>query len=433
MSKILLFAHSGFSDQNANGLTIKNLLSAWQPEEKAECYYDVQPPDFTAAAQYFRVTDMDVLKAMVGKQTQHCFTAAPTMEKTGAGSSRSRPLPVWLKKRNYHFGVKWLREILRMVSPWGRRKLAAWIREVNPDVIVYMVGESLSLDRLVYRACQDTGKPLVLVNCEAFRVIDLRQRRGLDRAYYRHAEAWYEKLSRRASLVAYNCKMLQQSYEQRYPDSPRGIITYNSAQACTVPYQPGPGPLTLTHFGNMGLNRVDSLLFLAQELGKLDGSLHLDVYGRTKIPEDEDRLCACPQIRFHGYVSAQELQQVIEKSDILFHVESFDPVIQKLLHYAFSTKIAQCLCAGRCFVSYAPAGLASTQYLTETGGAVVVTDPAELHGQLEKLLTDPQLRAECARRTLAVGQKNHRRERTAQWFREQVEAIRPERRRQNGA
>ncbi len=429
MSKILLFAHSGFSDQNANGLTIKNLLSAWKPEEKAECYYDVQPPDFTAAQQYFRVTDMDVLKAMVGKQTQRCFTAGPAPEKTGAGGSQSRPLPIWLKKRNYQFGIKWLREILRMVSPWGRRKLKEWIREVNPDVIVYMVGESLSLDRLVYRACQDTGKPLVLYHCEAFRVIDLRQRRGLDRAYYRHAEAWYEKLSRRACLVAYNCEMLKQSYEQRYPDSPPGIVTYNSAQEGTPPYQAGPGPLTLTHFGNLGLNRVDSLIFLAQELGQLDASLYLDVYGRTKTPEEEDRLRACPHIRFHGYVSAQELRQVIEKSDILFQVESFDPVIQKLLHYAFSTKIAQCLCAGRCFVSYAPADIASTQYLLQTGGAVVVTDPAELRGQLAKLIADPQLRAECARRSLAVGQSNHRRERTAQWFREQVEAIRPERQR----
>lgn len=429
MSKILLFAHSGFSDQNANGLTIKNLLSAWAPEEKAECYYDVQPPDFTAARQYFRVTDMDVLKAMAGKRTQHCFTAGPAPERTGGGGSQSRPLPVWLKKRNYHFGVKWLREVLRMVSPWGHRRLVEWIREVNPDVIVYMVGESLSLDRLVYRACQDTGKPLVLYNCEAFRVIDLRQRRGLDRAYYRKAEAWYEKLSRRASLVAYNCEMLKQSYEQRYPDSPRGVITYNSAQEGIAPYQAGPGPLTLTHFGNMGLNRVDSLLSLAKELGELDASLYLDVYGRTKTPEEEARLRACPQIRFHGYVSAQELRQVIEKSDILFQVESFDPVIQKLLHYAFSTKIAQCLCAGRCFVSYAPADLASTQYLIKTGGAVVVTDPAELRGQLAKLIADPQLRAECARRSLAVGQKNHRREQTAQWFREQVEAIRPERQR----
>lgn len=84
---------------------------------------------------------------------------------------------------------------------------------------------------------------------------------------------------------------------------------------------------------------------------------------------------------------------------------------------------------GRCFVSYAPADIASTQYLIETGGAVVVTDPAELRGQLAKLIADPQLRTECARRSLAVGQKNHRRERTAQWFREQVEAIRPERQR----
>lgn len=68
MSKVLLFSHSGFSDENANGITMKNLLSAWSSEEKAEFYCDVQPPDFSAAHDYFRVTDMQMLTAFAGKK-----------------------------------------------------------------------------------------------------------------------------------------------------------------------------------------------------------------------------------------------------------------------------------------------------------------------------------------------------------------------------
>ena len=75
MSKVLLFSHSGFSNENANGITMKNLLSAWSSDEKAEFYCDVQPPDFTAADNYFRVTDIQMLTAFVGKKTVHIFSA----------------------------------------------------------------------------------------------------------------------------------------------------------------------------------------------------------------------------------------------------------------------------------------------------------------------------------------------------------------------
>lgn len=47
---------------------MKNLLSAWSSDEKAEFYCDVQPPDFTAADNYFRVTDIQMLTAFVGKR-----------------------------------------------------------------------------------------------------------------------------------------------------------------------------------------------------------------------------------------------------------------------------------------------------------------------------------------------------------------------------
>ena len=126
MSKVLLFSHSGFSNENANGITMKNLLSAWSSDEKAEFYCDVQLPDFTAADNYFRVTDIQMLTAFVGKKTVHIFSAntedakaVKTQTTDECGNERARRIPPWLKKRKYNFGLKWLREILWIISPWG--------------------------------------------------------------------------------------------------------------------------------------------------------------------------------------------------------------------------------------------------------------------------------------------------------------------------
>lgn len=427
MQKLLLFSHSGFSDENANGITMKNLLSAWSAEEKAEFYCDVQTPDFTAAYRYFRVTDTQMLKAFLGKKAWHEFEYAPAREATDPGKQGSsagktpRKIPAWLKKHKYNFCLKWVREYLWMLSPWGHGKLRQWIRDVAPDVIVYMVGESIFMDKLVLKVCRETGKPLVLYNGEAYRIIDLKTRFGLERAYYRKAEKLYGKLNQAASLVIYNCEMLKNDYQARYPQRAKALVAYNSAECGQKPYELRDS-LKITYFGNLGVGRCKSLLQVAEALRKIDASLALDIYGNA-LPEDEEKFNACENIRYHGFVDAKHLQGIIGESDILLHVESFDEAIVPKLKYAFSTKIAQCLCAGRCFVSYAPAGSASSQYLSNVEGAVLVSDEQALYETLRELVTDPRLRLEQAQKASQTGMKNHRMQTTARWVREEIEAI----------
>lgn len=426
MAKLLLFSHSGFSDENANGITMKNLLSAWNAEEMAQFYCDVQPPDYSAAHNCFRVTDTQMLKAFLGKKAQHIF-AYTSHEAESSGKPGKKPsgtpkrIPGWLKKHKYNFWLKWLREYLWMVSPWGHGKLNKWIGEMAPDVIVYMVGESLSLDNLVLKACRQTGKPLVLYHGEAFRIIDVMKRRGLERAYYRATAARYRKISAAASLAIYNCPMLQSDYEAMYPGSPRGIVAYNSAKCDYAPYTPGE-MVNITYFGNLGVGRSPMLLETADILREIDSSLVLDIYGNA--PEEYARqFREHGNIRYHGFVDAARLRRIVEESDILLHVESFEPEIMPKLRYAFSTKIAQCLCAGRCFVSFAPADTASSRYLASAEGAMLVSSREELARTLDKLIHDPALRARIAEITRQTGLNNHRMEQTARMVREEIGAI----------
>ncbi len=424
MEKLLLFSHNGFSDENANGITMKNLLCAWKPPEKAVFYCDVQAPDFSAADTHFRVTDVEMVKAFLGKKPRAIFDRAPEPVREGERGEKKSPkkIPLWLKKQKYNFALKWLREYLRQISPWGHKAFRRWLKEVDPDVLFYMVGESIFLDKLVMKACKKTGKPLVLYNGEAYRIIDLQKRHGLERAYYKKTEKLYRALEKEACLVLYNCPMLQRDYEARYAPTAPGMVTYNSAHCGTAPYVPKES-LTITYFGNLGVGRSDSLLRVGDILGELSPDLRLDIYG-TALPEDEARFRAHKNIAYHGFVSAESLQQIIERSDILLHVESFDPDITQRLKYAFSTKIAQCLCAGRCFVSFAPEETASSRYLLSLDGVAVAKNEQELKELLTKLTSQPALRRSYAQKALEWGRKNHDKERTSQALRQRLQSIR---------
>lgn len=425
MKKVLLFSHSGFSDTNANGITMKNLLSAWPASEKAEFYCDVQPPDFEAAGNYFRVTDIQMLKAFLGKKSKHIFTAEATPKADGQAISHqhhAKKLPAWAKTYKYNFFVKWARECLKEISPWGHRRLRQWTTEVNPDVIMYMVGESLFMDRLILRTCAQTGKPLVLYNGEAYRIIDLKTRHGIERAYYRRCHKLYEQLNKKASLIIYNCEMLRTDYEKRYPASAKTMIAYNSALCDYDVYRPQKRTPKIVYFGNLGVGRSDSLLKVADTLQAISPEVVLDIYGNAS-PEASRAFEAHPAISYRGFVDAATLRNIISDTDILIHTESFDETIIPKLRYAFSTKIAQCLCAGRCFVSFAPAQTASSQYLAAADGAIFVSNETELKQALQQLIEDPALRQAYAHKAAKTGLENHHMQTIAQRVQQEVEAI----------
>ena len=423
MPRLMVFSHSGFSDSDANGITMKNLLSAFSPEEKAEFYMDVQPADYSAAHRYFRVTDTQMVKAFLGKKSRHIFKFDPNETVSSGKKSGGTPkkIPVWLKKQKYNFAVKWLREQLWAISPWGHRRLKAFIDEFRPDVLVYMVGESIFLDKLVLKTCARLNVPLVLYNGEAFRIIDLKTRRGLERAYYRRVEKLYERLNHRAAMVIYNCQMLREDYEAKYPPVGQAAVAYNSAPCNHGIYQP-KDEVVITYFGNLGVGRSGELLRVARVLGRIDPALRLDIYGNA-LPEAAEAFSRQENIHYHGFVDAAALHGIVEQSDILLHVESFDETIIPKLKYAFSTKIAQCLCAGRCFVSFAPEGTASSRYLQEAEGALLVSDETELERLLKELVADPALRRACAQKAAATGRANHDMEATAARVRREMEGL----------
>lgn len=421
--KLLLFSHSCFSDENANGITMKNLLAAWPPEEKAEFYCDARYPDFSAAHAYFRVTDMQAIRSFFGKKSRHCFRGPESPGEAGQkpASPGKAGIPGWLKKHKYNFLLRWLREYAWILGPWGKQEFRQWLTEVAPDVLVYMVGESIFLDRLVLRVCQETGKMLVLYNSEAYRLIDLSQRRGLERAYYRCLQNQYRRLAERASLVVYNSDLLKADYEERYPATAAGMTVYNSARCLEDAYVPHEKAV-ITCFGNLGVGRSDVLVRVAEILGRIDPDQKIFVYGNA-TKEQLDRFRGCPNLSFEGFVSAPELRKVIAGSDILLHVESFDTETQAKLKYAFSTKIAQCLCSGRCFVSFAPEGLASSRYLRQAEGVVVASDEQALETALRELTGSPARRKARAELAYQTGLKNHQVQTNARRLREKIEAM----------
>ena len=161
---------------------------------------------------------------------------------------------------------------------------------------------------------------------------------------------------------------------------------------------------------------------IADVLYDIDQSLSIDIYGNA-AEADQVEFNRYANIRYHGFVSAQSLHGILERSDILLHVESFREAIASKLQYAFSTKIAQYLCACRPLLCYAPAGSASSEYLRQENGALVAANVTELKIGLTELIRAPALRAAYAERARRLGLQNHNREITAAFVKREIDSL----------
>lgn len=406
--KLLVISRDCFSQSNANGKTLEALLSAFKKDELMQFYTGEDAPDIDFCSNYFCVTDRQMIKS---------FWTTPVVDvkKTEGPETRYKARleahmsKSWdfIKKYKYNYIVRYLREVLWRISPKWERDFNKWIDGGEPSAILYMVGDSFFLDQMVMEISARKRIPIILFNVEAYRIIDCKERSGFDRMYNTKAERTYNKLQHKSALTIYNCKPLRESFQKFYAlKKENAHIAYNSYCFDVPEYSPQVGRCRIVYFGNLGLGRVGSLLDVANVTQEIDPNLKIDVYGKASESEIQ-KLRNHRGICYHGMVGQDILSKVKQEGDVLLQVESFEPSIMKKLRYAFSTKIAQCLCAGRALLCYAPISIASTEYLQEMDAAVIADSIDSLKTKLILLITNVQYRANYAEKALRVAKANH--------------------------
>lgn len=406
--KLLVISRDCFSDINANGKTLKSLLNAFSPIELAQFYTGREYPDFEFCTSYFRITDMQMLFSfwkkcdlVIGNNS-----IVDTYSKENINKGKSK---FWsfVKRLNYNYFFRYIREILWFLSPRWRKLFEYWLTKEQPTAILYMVGDSFFLDKMVKTISLKFNIPIILYNVEAYRIINCRKRFGFDKLYNLISERSYKKLQHLSSFTIYNCNTIAEAYKNFYKFTNEvSYIAYNSFIFDVEKYVPTENKCNIVYFGNLGVGRIKSILDIADALIKMGSLFKIDVYG--KAPDEEVyQLISHPRINYHGLVDQNQLSLVKQTADIFLQVESFSPEIMNKLKYAFSTKIAQCLCAGRAILSYAPIDTASTIYLQSEDAAVIAVDKHSLYNKLSLLINDQTYRTLYAQRALVVGHKNH--------------------------
>lgn len=420
LPRVLVISNNCFSAADSNGRTLGNYFLGWNKDALAQFFLQSVYPDNTYCSNYFRVTDKEVLALFKGNDFTggRVCVSSDSLEFSGKNASGNKP------KRNSLTMLA--RDYIWRHSNWRCKGFDKWVSEFNPELILLQAGDFPYMFDLAVDVADMCSVPLVVFNTEGyyFKSFDYFRSRGIAHLVYpffwkrlRHS---VERAYRKSSCNIFSCEELCDDYKTQLGIG--GFVIYTSSSIHPVEAR-DRNSFIVSYCGNLGIGRHKGLIEIGKALQEISPSLVIDVYGRAPNNEIKSLLDSSPGVVFNGPISYEKVIDVIRNSDLLVHVESFDPFYVEDIKYGFSTKIADYLSSGLCFLVYAPSSLACSSYVNKYDIAYQVSSFEYLKSVLSKLYYNPESRIIKRGTALRLAGINHDAEMNALFFRQLLSSI----------
>ena len=405
MKRVLIISNGALSNSDSNGRTIANLFSKYDNEKLAQfCVYG--NPDFSKCKNYYKVTDKDALKSLLtlkqcGGKVEHNEEKSTTTN-VKITKQRKTPLKVLLREFTWKFGH------------WKGKKLKKWIDDFKPEVVFINLADNCFTINLAVMVAKKYNIPIVAFSTENYyfkRENYLTNKVSLlYKIINRKLKKAYKRLEKYCVKCFLNTSLLRNLYASEF-DFDCACSYCKSEIDFVANYKiKDSEEIKVSYLGNLGLNRHKSLIEIAQILNQIDSKIKLYVYGKTNDLSIEEELSNCSGIKYMGFVSYEEVTQVIHSSDLLIHTEYSSYKNNEDLRYAFSTKIADSISSGTPLFVYADESLALSEFLINNGCTFFESKKERLEKVLRNALFNEEERRkvlECAKKVLEKYFKNN--------------------------
>jgi glycosyltransferase involved in cell wall biosynthesis len=370
--RVLIVSHNALNPLTNNGKTLTSLFGMWEKSSLAQLYFNNELPNFSNCNNYYKLTDFDIIKSFFSFHRKAIGKALNTNFGTDNSINKSISNKLIKKISSFFHSMRpvmyFIRNFIWRVFPWLSKSLTKWIENFSPDVIFFQCGDySFSID-VVLKLSFLFDIPVVVFYGDEYFFIEKKYMSFVQKINLVHFKKSFLKLIKSQSFALCASHKMLNFYKEKFNFRGDVILTpttlnFDISQNKGILYK-------FTYFGNLGVGRFKSLIDLGKELKKR--GFYIDVFASEKQKKIKDQLIIENGIRYHGYAQSNELVEIINKSEFLLHIESFEPKFKSKTLFSMSTKIADLLASKKLIIAYGPFEISSLQYLSENNVAFCI-------------------------------------------------------------
>jgi hypothetical protein len=391
--KLLVISRSAWKDDNALGNTLSNFFGCWDKKHIFNIYCRSELPANDVCETYYSITEKDIIKNFItpwkiGKKIQNVAEQQSTRQKNNE-KAENKMLDFF--RINRYSVFLFARELIWSFGNWKNNKLDKFLADTNPKFIFCFAAETHYLNKLLMYCKTKSSAKLVL-----FFADDTYSYKS-----YTPIRFLYQFISRR------HIKNIISHADKIYGASPKLCQEYSNIFNIEItPLYKGcffqslekeasiSSPIKVVYAGNLFYGRWEILKILADEIERINKDsvkMVLKIFTTASITHEIDvALNRGKSSYIMGALPYEDVKKVLQKADIVLHVESFEPKQIKSTRLSFSTKIIDCMQSGSCMMAIGPKNIASIDYLENIEGPIVVTEISKIGETLNNIIENPE-------------------------------------------
>lgn len=403
--KVLIISHNCFSTTLNMGKALSAFFCEFKSSELMQLYLYPSKPNLDVCSSYFRITDNDILKSIFVRKT--CgrvinHTEIKASNRLFDSNKQERKYRGFIRNS---FFMRRVRDLIWRFGNWQTKDIFRWLDEGRPDIIFYALGDATFSQNIAMWAAQYLNIPLITLVCDEYYFYLKSERSRLKRMVSISLIKNLKKVLKKSRKLITVCDDLGEVYEEFFKTPCKTMMTGNSFQVnseivCRESTQ-------ISYIGNVEtLNRWKSLIEIAEAINEINEE-NGTKYSFTYYGSENEHLREISTITYGGWLSSEQVREVMYNSCLLIHTETFDEMYRERLRYSISTKIADSLSSGIGLFAYGPEDIASMKYLIKNKCAMVATSKTDLFDKLRRCLFDIDERKEYISRALLVAHQKH--------------------------
>lgn len=416
--RVLVISHNPFSDTQNNGKTLSAFFNGWPKDKIAQLYLTYDKPDLTVCSNFYRVTDLDVLKQFFNKNRDNSGKIDEKYINKDNEKERLHQNRIYLFIRNLFLKripiMNWFRDMVwNKVKPWKNEKMCKWIKDFNPEIIFFQSSSAYVIFDMVEYIRKLTNAELYTETTDDYVTkhfsIDPFYNININKLIIR-----YQNIVNKSKCIFAIGDMMAEEYKNRFGGNYKVAMNSIDISDKVIPYERiHNATIRILYTGNLGLNRWKVLQKIGKVLKRFNEKnikVKLDIYSLNK-PSNTilKKINIKGIIEYKGSLDKEGLIKERNASDILLHVESFDKKNRNTTRLSISTKIPECLLSERCLVVVGPSDIASIKYVKDNkiGKIIDCINDKDMENKFKDIIENREERIEYINKGKKIAEQRH--------------------------